>query len=131
MMFQANATLALITGDPRLHDHVQHLFASQGAPELHCIGHQGKMLSPGAAANLIIVALPRDQLHNLAAALDTLAHDAELAHLPVLVYVPEAERAGLLEACVGDAALVPPGRSSLSETDRSLEGRLPGGREDL
>ena len=130
-MFQANATLAVITDDPQLQDHVQDLFASPDTPEIHCVRHECKTLSAGAAPNLLVVALPRDQIHNLAPALDMLAHDAALAHLPVLVYVPEAEQAGLLEACVGDAAHASPGRSSLGETDRSIADGMPGGREDL
>ena len=130
-MFEANATLAVITDDPQLHNRVQGLFASPDAPEIHCVGHQSKTLCPNAAPNLIVVALPRDQIHNLAGTLDLLAHDALLAHLPVLVYIPEAERTGLLEACVGGAADLPAGRASLGETDRSLADGMPGGREDL
>jgi hypothetical protein len=131
MMFQANATLAVITDDPQLHDRVRHLFAGLDAPEIHCMGHQGEVLSPGAAPNLIVVALPRDQIHDLAATLDMLANDATLAHLPLLVYVPEAEQAELMEVCVGGETDVIPERSSRGETDRSLDDGLPGGREDL
>jgi hypothetical protein len=130
-MLQANTTLAVITDDPQLHNHVQSLFASSDALEIHCVGHQSTTLCSGAAPNVIVMALPRDQIHNLVAALDMLAHDATLAHLPILVYMPEAEQAGLLEACVGGAAHIPPGRSPLVETDRSLADGLPGGRADL
>jgi hypothetical protein len=130
-MLQANATLAVITDDPQLQDHVQGLFANPDAPEIHCVEHQSTALCPGLAPDLIVMALPRDQIHNLAATLDMLAHDATLAQLPVLVYVPEAEQSGLLEACVGGAAPVTSGRASLGETDRSLDDGLPGGREDL
>ncbi len=130
-MFQANTTLAVISDDPELHNRVLGLFASPDAPEIHCVEHQSKTLYPDAAPNLIVVELPRDQIHNLAGTLDMLAHDALLAHLPVLVYIPEAERTRLLEACEGGAGHVPPGRTSLGETDRSLADGMPGGREDL
>ena len=130
-MLQANATLAVITDDPQLHDHVQGLFADPDAPEILCVEHQSTTLCSRVAPDLIVMALPRGQIHNLAATLDMLAHDATLAQLPVLVYVPEADQSSLLEACVGGAAHVQSGRSSLGETDRSLDEGLPGGREDL
>jgi hypothetical protein len=131
MMFQANTTLAVIADDPRLRDRVQRLFAGLDAPEIHCVGHQGEVLSPDVSPNLIVMALPRDQIHDLAATLEMLANDAALAHLPLLVYVPEAEQAGLVETCVGGATDVARASSSLNETDRSLDDGLPGGREDL
>jgi hypothetical protein len=130
-MFQANATLAVITDDPRLHDRVQRFFAGLDAPEIHCVGHHSEALSPTVAPDLIVVALPRDQLHDLATTLDRLAHDPTLAHLPLLVYVPEVEQAELVEVCVGGATDVSSERLSRGETDRSLDDGLPGGREDL
>jgi hypothetical protein len=131
MMFQANTTLAVIADDPRLHQRVQRLFSGLDTPEILCVSRHGEALSPGAAPDLILVALPRDQIHDLAATVDKLAHDATLAHLPLLVYVPEAEQAGLLEAYVGGATAVSSISMSMDETDRSLDDGLPGGREDL
>jgi hypothetical protein len=130
-MEQLNSTIAVLSDDPALHRRVHALLSHVEMPELHCFQHQYVNLKYHAAPDLLILTLPRDQIAELSSVIDTLAHDAGLAHLPVLVYVPEAEQAGLLEACEAGTAGLPQGRSLVGETDRSLNDGLPGGREDL
>jgi hypothetical protein len=130
-MHTPNSTVVVMTDDSSLCNRARQALLDLGIPEIHCYGHRDVSLAHHAAPDLIVLAVPRDHVQDLTAALDTLAHDPALAHLPVLVYVPEAEEAGLLEASVGGTTQVSPGRSSLNETDRSLDDGLPGGREDL
>ena len=130
-MEQLNSTVAVLSDDPALHKRVHALLSNVEMPELHYFQHQSISLKYHATPDLIILTLPRDQTAELSTVLDTLAHDAGLAHLPVLVYIPESEQAELVEACVGSAAGIPSERSSRGETDRSLDDGLPGGREDL
>jgi CheY-like chemotaxis protein len=130
-MEQISSTVAVMTDDPALHERVRDLLSNLDIPEIHCFGHRDISMARHAAPDLIVLAIPRDQVRDLTAALDTLAHDPALAHLPVLVYMPEAEQTGLLEACVGGAASIPARRASSDETDRSLDDGMPGGRADL
>jgi hypothetical protein len=130
-MEQLNSTVAVLSDDPALHKRVHTLLSNVEMPELHCFQHQSINLKYHAAPDLIILTLPRDQITELSTVLDALARDTTLTHLPVLVYVPEAEQAGLLEACVGGETDISSERSSRGETDRSLDDGLPGGREDL
>jgi CheY-like chemotaxis protein len=132
MMPQANATVAVMTEDPALHERVHDLLSEVELPEIHCFGHRDVSPTHQTTPDLIVVAIPRDQIRDLTAALDTLVQDPALAHLPVLVYIAEAEQEGLLEACVGGVDRhVPARRAALGETDRSLDDGMPGGRADL
>ena len=130
-MEQLNSTVAVLSDDPILHKRVHALLSKVDLPELHCFQHQSINLKYQAAPDLIILTLPRDQIGELSTVLETLARDAGLAHLPVLVYIPEAEQAELAEVCVGGSADISSLRSSLGETDRKLDDGMPGGREDL
>jgi hypothetical protein len=130
-MEQLNSTVAVLSDDPALHKRVHTLLSNVDLPELHCFQHQSINLKYHAASDLIILTLPRDQIAELSTVLDTLARDAGLAHLPVLVYIPEAEQAELAEVYVGGSADIPSERSIPGETNRSLDDGLPGGREDL
>lgn len=130
-MEQLNSTVAVLSDDPTLHRRVHAVLSDVEMPELHCFQHHDVSLKHHATSDLLILILPREQIAELSTVLGTLAHDSGLSHLPVLVYVPEAEQVGMLEACEDGATGVPPGHSSADETGRSLDDGLPGGREDL
>jgi hypothetical protein len=130
-MEQLHSTVAVLSDDLALHERVHGLFSHVELPELYCLEHQDIALSRHTTAELIVLAIPRAQMHELAAVLDTLAHDQALAHLPVLVYVPEAHGDDLLKTDAVDGARASPGEAALAPSAGSLDDGLPCGREDL